>query len=75
MYYLDGKLQQHSFNLSHRASQILGKDRAEFDAREFARDFSAVANIAYCGPVEDVPEKLIEELNASLLSEVVIGVA
>lgn len=62
MCYPDGTLHQHNFALSHKVSQALGVDRAEVDARKFAKDFEAVARIMYCGPIEQMPPGLRQDV-------------
>lgn len=62
MCYPDGTLHQHNFALSHKAATVLGLNRAELDARAFAKDFEGAARIMYCGPAEEMPKGLRQDV-------------
>jgi hypothetical protein len=37
-------------------------NRAELDARRFAKDFEGAVRIMYCGPEEQMPEELRQDV-------------
>lgn len=60
--YPDETLHQHNFALSHKAAAVLGPNRAELDACAFAKDFAGAARVMYCGPAEELPEELRQDV-------------
>lgn len=57
-----GMLEQHNFLLSRRAGFSLGADRAEHDAKEFAKEFKDSVRIMYCGRSQEMPEDLRQDV-------------
>jgi hypothetical protein len=56
MRYSDSQVCQDSFTMTKRDVRVLGSDRAERNPMQFCATFGGIAEVLYCGLLDNVPE-------------------